>query len=70
MADVPEMRVIVSNFSDLMPDAFSGEGFGYNWDDFFMRFKSWVNVQDARLPDDAAKIEAFKYVLSDTAILW
>ncbi len=53
-----------------MPDSFSGEGFGHNYDDFFMRFRSWVNFQEARLPNDADKIEAFKYVLSDIAILW
>ncbi len=66
----PEIRVIVSNFSDLMPDSFSGEGFSYDSVYFFMKFRSWVNFQDARLPDDAAKIAAFKYVLTDTATLW
>ncbi len=53
-----------------MPETFSGEGYGYNCDTLLMRFRSWVNFQEARLPDDAAKVETFKYVLSDTAILW
>ncbi len=30
-----------------------------------MRFRSWVNFQEARLPNNA-----FKYVLSDNTILW
>ncbi len=69
MADeVPEMRVIVSNFSDLMSDFFSGEGFAYDCEDFYRRFGSWIQFQDARLPDDAAKVEVFKYVLSDTEV--
>ncbi len=39
------------------------EGYSYDCEDFFRRFRSWV-------PDDDAKVDAFKYVLSDTAILW
>lgn len=37
---------------------------------FFMKFRSWANFQEARLPDDASKVAAFKYVLSGTATLW
>ncbi len=70
MADeVLEMRIVVSNFSDLMPDSFNGEGFAYDCEYFYRRFRSWVQFQDSRLPDDATKVEAFKYMLSDTAIL-
>ncbi len=42
MADVPEMRVVVSNFSNRMPDSFIGEVFAYDCHDFYRRFKSWV----------------------------
>ncbi len=56
MGDEAEIRVIVSNCSDLMPDSFSGEGFGYNCDDFFKRFRSWVNFQEARLPNDPSNM--------------
>ncbi len=70
MAEAPEMTVIVSNFSDLMPEAFSGVGIKYDTETFFMKFRSWVNFQEARLPTEDAKIGAFKYVLSDTATLW
>ncbi len=64
------MCVIVSNFRDHMPEPFSAEGYNYDCEDFFRRFKSWVQFQEARLPDDDTKVDAFKYVLSDSAILW
>lgn len=56
MVEAPEMTVIVSNCSDLMPDLFSGEGFSYDCKHFFIRFRS---VQDARLPTEDAKVEAY-----------
>ncbi len=63
MADGGQQVVIVSNFSDLMPEPFSGEGYNCDCENFFRKFRSWVTFQNHRLPDEAAKINAIKYVL-------
>ncbi len=68
--DGGQQVVIVGNFSDIMSEPFSGEGNNCDCKDFFGKFCSWITLQDHRLPDEAAKINAIKYVLSDTAILW
>ncbi len=53
-----------------MPEPFSGEGYNYDCEDFLRKFCSWVTFQNHRLPDEAAKINAIKCILSDNAILW
>ncbi len=53
-----------------MPDSFNGESFEQDYEPFYRNFRSWVFFHHQRFAANADRVNAFKYVLLGTALLW
>ncbi len=68
--EAEECIIVLNNFSDLMPEIYTGESLDCDVEEFFSKFRQWIHLHRQRFDNDAAIVAGFKYVLSCTALQW
>ncbi len=53
-----------------MPEAYTGESLDCDVEEFYGKFRQWVNSHRQRFENDAARVAGFRYVLSGTGLQW
>jgi hypothetical protein len=65
-----EIVIQVENLVDLLPEKFSGEPESENCEEFFRKFKIWLDFHPSKFDTDLAKVKSIHYCLSLTASEW
>ncbi len=67
----PQINVVVVNgLADLLPDGYSDDDMSSDIEEFFGRYREWLNIHQNRFANNAERVAAIKYVLSGTALQW
>ncbi len=67
----PQVNVVVVNgLADLLPDNYSGDDMSTDIEEFFGRYKLWLNIHQNRFANNAERVAANKYMLSGTSLQW
>ncbi len=67
----PQVNVVVVNgLADLLPDSYSGDEMSTDIEEFFGRYRQWLNIHQNRFAINAERVAVIKNVLSGTALQW
>ncbi len=62
--------VVVNGLADLIPDSYSGDHLSTDIEEFFGKYRQWLNINQNGFANNAERVAAIKYILSGTALQW